>query len=198
MQENNHIAIVDLATGKVIGQLLRRHRRSRRHRHQEGRRHRPYRQDRRTSPREPDGVQWIDDDRFVTANEGDWKGGSRGFTIFNDRRHGRLRQRHRLRDMAVRLGHYPEKRNKKGNEPEGAEVATFGDDRLIFVGSERALAGRRLQGRGRRQGADLPAGAARRHRPGRPARHPRAQPVRHRRRERPARGRPDRLGRDDL
>ena len=28
-------------------------------------------------------MQWIDDDRFVTANEGDWKGGSRGFTIFN-------------------------------------------------------------------------------------------------------------------
>jgi hypothetical protein len=38
----------------------------------------------------------------------------------------------------VRLGHYPEKRNKKGNEPEGAEVATFGNDKLIFIGSERA------------------------------------------------------------
>ena len=38
----------------------------------------------------------------------------------------------------MRLGHYPEKRNKKGNEPEGAEVATFGADRLIFIGSERA------------------------------------------------------------
>ena len=32
--------------------------------------------------REPDGVQWIDAERFVTANEGDWKGGRRGFTIF--------------------------------------------------------------------------------------------------------------------
>jgi hypothetical protein len=38
----------------------------------------------------------------------------------------------------VRLGHYPEKRNKKGIEVEGAEVATFGSDRLIFVGAERA------------------------------------------------------------
>jgi hypothetical protein len=37
----------------------------------------------------------------------------------------------------VRLGHYPDKRNKKGNEPEGAEVATFGADRLLFVASER-------------------------------------------------------------
>ncbi len=33
-------------------------------------------------PREPDAVQWIDDDRFVSANEGDLDGGSRGFTIF--------------------------------------------------------------------------------------------------------------------
>ena len=38
----------------------------------------------------------------------------------------------------VRLGHYPEKRNKKGSEPEGAEVATFGSDKLIFIGAERA------------------------------------------------------------
>ena len=38
---------------------------------------------RTASPREPDAVQWIDDDRFVTANEGDLEGGSRGFTIFN-------------------------------------------------------------------------------------------------------------------
>src|SRR5690606_33587554 len=40
--------------------------------------------------------------------------------------------------LTVRLGHYPEFRNKKGNEPEGAGVATFGSDRLIFIGSERA------------------------------------------------------------
>lgn len=26
-------------------------------------------------PREPDAVAWLDDDHFVTANEGDWKGG---------------------------------------------------------------------------------------------------------------------------
>ena len=33
-------------------------------------------------PREPDAVQWIGTDRLATANEGDWQGGSRGFTIF--------------------------------------------------------------------------------------------------------------------
>jgi hypothetical protein len=30
-------------------------------------------------------VQWLDDDRLVTANEGDYEGGSRGFTIFSKR-----------------------------------------------------------------------------------------------------------------
>ena len=33
--------------------------------------------------REPDAVKWLDDDHFVTANEGDMDGGSRGWTIFN-------------------------------------------------------------------------------------------------------------------
>ena len=25
-------------------------------------------------PREPDAIRWLDADRFVTANEGDWQG----------------------------------------------------------------------------------------------------------------------------
>jgi hypothetical protein len=33
--------------------------------------------------REPDAVKWLDDERFVIANEGDYQGGSRGFTIFH-------------------------------------------------------------------------------------------------------------------
>lgn len=136
LQENNHVAIVDLATGKVTahfsagtvdlagidtekdgvisldGEM-------------------------KGVAREPDAVQWIDDDRFVSANEGDYEGGSRGFTIFGkdgavDYESGADWER-----IVVRYGHYPEHRNKKGNEPEGAEVATFGDDHLIFIASER-------------------------------------------------------------
>src|SRR5699024_796924 len=34
-------------------------------------------------PREPDAIGWIQDRYLATANEGDWKGGSRGFTIFD-------------------------------------------------------------------------------------------------------------------
>lgn len=136
LQENNHIAIVDLATGKVTanfaagtvdlagidtkkdavisltGEM-------------------------KDVPREPDTVQWVDGERFVTANEGDYEGGSRGFTIF--RKDGTVDYDSGTdwEHIVVSLGHYPEGRNKKGNEPEGAEVATFGEDRLIFIASER-------------------------------------------------------------
>ncbi|MGE3829463.1 MAG: esterase-like activity of phytase family protein [Parvibaculaceae bacterium] len=137
LQENNHIVIADLATGKVT-------------------KHFPAgtvdlanidtekdgvisltgKKD--AVLREPDGVQWIDDDRFVTANEGDLDGGSRGFTIYRKDGTVDFESGPSFEYEAVRLGHYPDKRNKKGIEPEGAEVATFGTDRLIFIGAERA------------------------------------------------------------
>ncbi|MGE0008153.1 MAG: esterase-like activity of phytase family protein [Parvibaculaceae bacterium] len=88
--------------------------------------------------REPDAVHWIDDERFVTANEGDLDGGSRGFTIFRKDGTVDYESGAAFEHEAVRLGHYPEKRNKKGIEVEGVEIASFGADRLIFVGAERA------------------------------------------------------------
>ncbi|MCB8821546.1 esterase-like activity of phytase family protein [Microvirga rosea] len=89
-------------------------------------------------PREPDGVHWIDNNRFVTANEGDWKGGTRGFTIFNKDGSVAYESGPSLEHEIVALGHYPEKRDKKGVEIEGVEVGRFGSDTLLFVGSERA------------------------------------------------------------
>jgi Esterase-like activity of phytase len=89
--------------------------------------------------REPDAVAWLDDKRFVTANEGDYKGGSRGFSIFNTDGKVEWDSGNFLDHEAIRLGHYPEGRSgSKGNEPEGIEVGVFGKDRLIFVGSERS------------------------------------------------------------
>ena len=69
------------------------------------------------------------------------------------------------------LGHYPEARNKKGIEPEGLATGTFGEDKLIFVGSERAS----LVGVYKDTGAEpqFIQVAALGHRPGRPGRHPR-------------------------
>jgi sugar lactone lactonase YvrE len=137
LQENNHIAIVDLATGKVTAHF------SAGTVDLDGvdtRRDGVISLDGRVTGvvREPDAVKWLDNDRFVTADEGDWNGGTRGFTIFH--RDGRVLHASgtRFEYEAVRLGHYPERRNSKGIEPEGVTAATFGNDRLIFVAAERA------------------------------------------------------------
>jgi hypothetical protein len=138
LQENNHIAIVDLASGRVTahfpaGRVTLTQ--------VDGRRDGAIRptQTLENLAREPDAVKWLDDDRFVTANEGDMVTGSRGFTIF--RRDGAVEwdSGNLLDHLAIRIGHYPEARSgARGNEPEGIEVGTFGGQRLIFVGSERA------------------------------------------------------------
>jgi sugar lactone lactonase YvrE len=88
--------------------------------------------------REPDGVKWIDADHLVIANEGDWKGGSRGFTIF--KRDGSVvyESGASLERAMAAMGHYPDHRNKKGVEIESVEVATFDGVPYLFVASERA------------------------------------------------------------
>lgn len=89
--------------------------------------------------REPDAVKWLDDDRLLTANEGDWEGGSRGVTVFDRTGAVLFDSGVAFERAAARLGHYPEKRaGKKGTEPEGLEVARFGTETLAFVLAERA------------------------------------------------------------
>jgi hypothetical protein len=137
LQENNHIALVDLAAGVVTGHfsagsvdleaidveddgiiagtgsltgVLR----------------------------EPDAVAWLDTERLATANEGDYEGGSRGFTIFSTTGEVLYESGGRLEHLAMEHGHYPEDRaDNKGVEPEGIDVGVFGDATLIFVGAER-------------------------------------------------------------
>lgn len=137
LQENNHIAILDGRTGKVeahysAGSIDLTDIDTRKDGKIE------LTGSMKAVPREPDGVHWIDSDRFVTANEGDWKGGSRGFTIFNRDGTVAYESGASLEHEIVALGHYPDKRNKKGVEIEGVEVARYGRDTLLFVGSERA------------------------------------------------------------
>ncbi|HUG62289.1 MAG TPA: esterase-like activity of phytase family protein [Methylomirabilota bacterium] len=137
LQENNHIAIVDLASATVSAHFSA------------GSvdltdidTERDGKIDLSGSmtgvPREPDGVVWIDDDRFATANEGDYLGGSRGFTIFHKDGTVLHESGASLEHEVVSLGHYPDKRNKKGIEIEGVEAGVYGDDTLLFVASERA------------------------------------------------------------
>ena len=63
--------------------------------------------------------------------------GSRGFTIFSRNGEVLYESGPSFEYEIANLGHYPEHRNKKGAEPEGLATGTFGQDRLIFVGSER-------------------------------------------------------------
>ncbi|WP_320773170.1 esterase-like activity of phytase family protein [Streptomyces sp. CRN 30] len=91
-------------------------------------------------PREPDAVGWIDDRYLATANEGDWKGGTRGWTVF-DSRTGKVvwDAGNSYEHLAARHGLLDDDRSEnKGTEPEGLAVATYDGVRYAFVGSERS------------------------------------------------------------
>ncbi|WP_159589335.1 esterase-like activity of phytase family protein [Chelativorans xinjiangense] len=138
LQENNHIAIVSAETGEVVShfsagsgsvknvdllddKVLR------------------FDQSASDLLREPDAVKWLDDERLVTANEGDYQGGARSFTIFSKTGEVLHDSGTDLEHQAALAGHYPDKRSDaKGAEPEGMEAAAFGDERYFFVALERA------------------------------------------------------------
>jgi len=140
LQENNHIVLIDLATGNVSGHfsagsvdltLV------------DATEEDPAVIDQSESltavPREPDGVSWIGTTHFATADEGDMLGGSRTFTIFDTSGNVVFSSGNFLDHQVARIGHYPDGRSgNKGNESENIEVGTFGDDRFMFVNSERA------------------------------------------------------------
>ena len=89
--------------------------------------------------REPDAVKWIDSDHFATANEGDYKGGSRSWTIW--RKDGTVvwESGPSLERAIAAVGHYPDHRSHtKGAELESVEIATFDGVPMAFVASERA------------------------------------------------------------
>ncbi len=88
--------------------------------------------------REPDAVKWLDNDHFATANEGDYEGGSRGWTIFHKSGEVIYDSGTSFEHAMVQIGHYPDKRSDaKGVEPESIDAATFGNTPMVFVGSER-------------------------------------------------------------
>lgn len=89
--------------------------------------------------REPDGVQWIDNDHFAIANEGDMDGGSRGWTIFNKDGSVVWESGVSFEHAVIAAGHYPDKRSDaKGVEPEGMEFAVFDGTPYVFILAERA------------------------------------------------------------
>jgi DNA-binding beta-propeller fold protein YncE len=145
LQENNAVAIVDLATGAVTGswsagtathaadllnngtidfsQTL-------------------------TARREPDAIGWTPGGRLVTANEGDYpnessslRAGSRDFTVFNTAGAVGFEPGVAVEAQLARVSHYPDTRStNKGAEIEGLEIGRFGNRTFAFVGSERGHA----------------------------------------------------------
>ncbi|MXG90330.1 esterase-like activity of phytase family protein [Nocardioides flavescens] len=91
-------------------------------------------------PREPDAIQWVGPDLVATANEGDWKGGSRGWTVFNATTGAVVWDAGTsFERIAVAHGLFNDARaSKKGTEPEGLAFETFGGTPYAFVGSERS------------------------------------------------------------
>ena len=140
LQENNHLVLVNLATGAVSGQfsagsvtldgvdltderpnLIQ------------------FTQTQTNRLREPDGVTWISKTRFATANEGDLSGGSRGFTIFNSDGTVAYDAGMDLEYRLARIGHTNDRRNDaKGNEAENVAFGRFGSTDYLFVASERS------------------------------------------------------------
>ncbi|NUB46011.1 esterase-like activity of phytase family protein [Fertoebacter nigrum] len=89
-------------------------------------------------PREPDGIDWLDNDHFAMTNEGDWNGGTRTWSIFH--KDGTLvwDSGNSLERAIAAIGHYPDHRSHtKGVELESVETATFGGVPMAFVASER-------------------------------------------------------------
>lgn len=92
------------------------------------------------TPREPDAIGWIGDDHLATANEGDWKGGTRGWTVF-DAATGEVAwdAGSSLEQLAVRTGlHIESRAESKGPEPEGLAITSIGGTPTALIASERS------------------------------------------------------------
>ena len=138
LQENNHIVIINGKTGMVTGNfstgtvdlksidtkrdgILN------------------FTGEKAGVPREPDSIKWLGTDRLLVANEGDYEGGSRGFTVFSRKGDVIYDSGNSFEMEVARLGHYPEGRSgSKGIEPEGLATGTFGGKNLAFLMAERA------------------------------------------------------------
>jgi len=140
LQENNHLVLVNLATGTIVNDfsagavdLMQ----------VDATEEEPaiisQTEMLTMIPREPDGVAWINNELFATADEGDLDGGSRGFTIFDLDGNVVFTSGNSNDQITARLGHYPDSRSEnKGNEPENAEFGVYGGDRILVIASERS------------------------------------------------------------
>jgi DNA-binding beta-propeller fold protein YncE len=137
LQENNHVALVDLPTGTVV-----RHFSAGTVTHRADIRNNANAQftDMITdSPRIPDGIGWTLFGHLVTANEGEGNlTGGRGVSVFDPSGAVLYDTAEQLEVAASGVGHYPDARSgAKGTEMEGLEIGLFGLSELAIAASER-------------------------------------------------------------
>ncbi len=97
--------------------------------------------------REPDAVKWLDDNRLVVANEGDYEGGSRGFTIFDKTGKVLYESGAAFERAVAEIGHYPDGRSVRQGRRAGRPRSSDLRRPAIFLPALRAGFRRRcLQG----------------------------------------------------
>ncbi len=151
LQENNHFAVVDLKTRKIISDFsagtvdLDGVDATEEELGPQGNGIISLTDSLTERRREPDTVGWVSDTTFAAANEGDYEdesgvvGGSRGFTLFSTKGDVVYDVGASFEHQQIRAGHYNESRSEnKGGEPEALEVGKFGEANLLFVGAERS------------------------------------------------------------
>lgn len=138
LQENNGLVVIDLPTGEVVSSFSAGNARvSRIDDDDDGVFDFSVDID---LPREPDSVQWVGEDLVATANEGDWLGGTRGWTVF-DATTGEVvwDAGSSFEQLAVEHGLFDDDRaDNKGSEPEGLAFEVVDGTPYAFVGSERS------------------------------------------------------------
>jgi DNA-binding beta-propeller fold protein YncE len=144
LQENNHIAIVDIVSGTIVrdfsagttkhvadlddDDVIR------------------FNDQLRDARREPDAIAWTPGGALITANEGDYDldladgefVGGRNWSIFSSDGRVTYDCGGTLEMAAARAGLYPDGRSdSKGSEIEGVEIGIFGGATHVFIGAER-------------------------------------------------------------
>lgn len=137
LQENNHVVLIDLESALVKNHFsagsvslegvdLKKDKRLR------------LTQKADEVAREPDSLEWCSLG-ILTADEGDYLGGARSFSIFSAAGEVRFWSENQTEVRASRLGQYPDHRSdNRGTEPESLAVAVFEGREFLFIGCERA------------------------------------------------------------
>lgn len=144
LQENNHVAIVNLVNGAILRNFSAGTTTHEADLNNDGVVR--FNDRLRQARLEPDAIGWAPDGSLITANEGDYdldlaEGqfvGGRNWTIFSTNGRVEYDSGASLEKAAAREGLYPDSRSaSKGSEFEGVEVGTYGGETHVFIGAER-------------------------------------------------------------